>query len=468
MRRRLVPAGILTVPVTFAVASFLALAAFTNRGRMIECLAALAAAWAPLLVLVIALSWWQPVRAVAQRHPTALSLGAFAIAAALGSLAASREGRFARHLVQVGLVWLPVLTAAHLPAILRRWREVSLLLASSGVALGLLWLLGPLLMRHVIVPAYNLDVDHRPRPGSGGTNADGLYSRYGPEEMAGDGVNVVCLGDSFTANPHLPEAQRYPSVLERLLRSRCRGRVVRVVNFGWVSSSPVLQARQLGDLGARYRPHVVVQAFDMTDFHDDLRAQARLRQLADDEGQEVSLLRAFLVGASLALGVDDYGAWLQERLAWGPGQQASRELRIPRERFFALFRPLEETSPLLGASWNAILETERIARGLGARYALVVFPRYPQYNRNESPGDRERRVFPASDDFLLEPFRFFAFKSRTVSFPVYSALEDFAESGLFPTCLPDDPHWNATGNRVAAEVVARHLVADGIVADCSR
>jgi hypothetical protein len=468
VRRRRVLFALLAFPATFSVASMVALAVFTNRERLLECLAIVAATWLPILVLLAVLSRWGSLGAALERHPAAFSISAFAVAAALGSFTSSREGRLVRHLVQIGLVWLPVLAAALLPAILRRWRDVLLLLASSVACLGLLWLFGPLLMRHVVVPAYNLDVDHRPRPNTGGTNGDGLYTRYGPDDLVSEGINIVCLGDSFTANPHLPEAQRYPAILERVLRARCGGRVLRVVNFGWVSSSPVLQVRQLRDLGARYRPHVVVQGFDMTDFHDDLRAEARLRRLAGNDGREVSLFRAFVVGASLALGVDDYGAWLRERLAWETRPQAAEELQIPRERFFALFRPLEQTEPFLRASWNAVLETERVARGLGARYALVVFPRYPQYNRDESPRDRERRVFPVSDEHILEPFRYFSERAHSVSFPIYSALEDFATAGVFPTCLPDDPHWNAAGNRVAAEAVARHLIADGFVGECSR
>jgi hypothetical protein len=467
VRRGRVPFALLVFPATFAIASLVALAVFTNRERLLECLVIVAATWLPLLGLLALLAGWGPLRAPVERHAAACSVGTFALAAALGSLVESREGRLVRHLVQIGLVWLPVLAAAFLPAILRRWRDALLLLAASVACLGPLWLFGPVLMRHVIVPAYNLDVDHRPRPNTGGTNGDGLYTRYRPADLGSEGINIVCLGDSFTANPHLPEAQRYPAVLERLLRARCGERAVRVVNFGWVSSSPVLQVRQLRDLGARYRPHVVVQGFDMTDFHDDLRAEARLRRLADDDGRDVSLFRAFIVGASLALGVDDYGAWLRERLSWEARPQPAEELQIPRERFFALFRPLEQTEPLLRASWNAVLETERVARGLGARYALVVFPRYPQYNRSESPRDRERRVFPTSDDYILEPFRYFSERARSVSFPVHSALEDFATAGVFPTCLPDDPHWNAAGNRVAAEAVARHLVADGFVGECS-
>ena len=37
---------------------------------------------------------------------------------------------------------------------------------------------------------------------------------------------------------------------------------------------------------------------------------------------------------------------------------------------------------------------ERVARQMGARYAMFVLPRYQQYDPRESPRDPERRVFP--------------------------------------------------------------------------
>jgi hypothetical protein len=172
------------------------------------------------------------------------------------------------------------------------------------------------------------------------------------------------------------------------------------------------------------------------------------------------------VAASLTLGDDDYVRWVRERAAWPPLRPAPDP--IPAERFFALFRPLRETEPLLERSWQAIRETEQVARELGARYVLVISPRYEQYDRKEGPADPERRSFPASDEYVLEPFRFFAERATTVAFPVHSLLEDFQHAGTFPLCLHNDPHWNPAGNRVAAEAIARDLLNDGVLDGCAR
>jgi len=234
---------------------------------------------------------------------------------------------------------------------------------------------------------------------------------------------------------------------------------VRVANFGWVSSSPVLQERQLRDIGAKYKPDLVLQAFDMTDFHDDLVARERLARVGTGGG-DVSIFRAFAVGASLALGVEDYGQWLRERYR---GARPEAAAAVPASRYFFLFQPPEASEPYFAPSWQAILETARRAREMGARYALFILPRYQQYDPRESPRDPERRVFPDDAPGRLVPFAYFARQAPAAGFPVHSLREDFLADPAFPKCRSDDPHWNAEGNRIAAEAIERDLVADGLV-----
>lgn len=56
-----------------------------------------------------------------------------------------------------------------------------------------------------------------------------------------------------------------------------------------------------------------------------------------------------------------------------------------------------------------------------------------------------------------EPFRFFDEVRPSKPYPIYSLLEDFRANTEFPTCFEDDPHWNATGHRVAARALMRYL-----------
>jgi hypothetical protein len=433
---------------------------FTNGGRLLAELGRVALLWLPMLVVMSHRARGPRAGPGLAVRGIAMAFGGFVVAALLAGLTTDNRGRLARHVVQFLIVWLPLLALLTIARLSRRWRELSMLGFFTAVGVAALWLTGPLLMRRVIVPRYTLGVDHRPRPHTGGTNEDGVYSHLGASDFRDEDFNVICLGDSFTANPHLPEEVRWPTLLERLLQPRVRGRKVRVANFGWVSSSPVLQARQLREIGAKYKPDLLVQAFDMTDFHDDLVARERLARIGAGGGGEVSIFRAFGVGASLALGVEDYGRWLRERVRWARHDSAPA---VPGPRYFFLFEPPEASEPYFRESWEAILETERLARRMGARHVLFVLPRYQQYDPRESPRDPERRVFPDDAPGLLVPFAYFARQARTAAFPVHSLREDFLADPAFPKCRSDDPHWNAEGNRVAAEAIAHHLLDDALV-----
>ena len=451
--------GLLEAVLSALVAAGLACLLFTNGGRLRAELGRVALFWVPMLAVAWRAQWGRPPERDRAGEGIGLAFLGFVVAAVAAALVTGSPGRLARHVAQFLVVWLPLLALVGLVRMIRRWRDLLVLAVSVAACLAVLRLAGPFLMRRVIVPRYTLGVDHRPRPRTGGTNEDGVYSRLGPADFRDEDFNVVCLGDSFTANPHLPDEVRWPSRLERLLQSRMPGQRVRVANFGWVSSSPVLQERQLREIGARYKPDLVLQAFDMTDFHDDLVARDRLARLGTGGG-DVSIFRAFRVGASLALGVEDYGQWLRERYRWAHPESSPA---VPASRYFFLFEPPEASEPYFAASWEAIRETARRAQDMGARYVLFILPRYQQYDARESPRDPERRVFPDDAPGLLVPFAYFARQAPAAGFPVHSLREDFLADPAFPKCRSDDPHWNAEGNRVAAQAIERDLRADGLV-----
>jgi hypothetical protein len=454
---RLVGTGLLALGLTLAL--------FTNRMKLLAVLASVALYWLPALAILGFVSYRSRKAAWAGalvRRQVSCALVLFLAAAAVACIFASDGRRFARHVVEFLVVWLPVLIAAHWRTLLQRWRDLVAAVVSSSVVVLFVWAAGPYIMRYWILPYYALDLDHRPRPYTHGGNEDGVYTSRPASAFTREGFNIICLGDSFTANRHLEPEDRWPDRLETLLRRRCAGSEIRVANFGWISSSPVLEARRLREIGARYHPALVVQAVDMSDFHDDLRATARIRALKlEGGGGQVTLAQAMGVAMSRLLGTEDYGEWLRARAAAAGPRPARPE--IPARRYFPLFQRLSVSEPYLETTWAAILETERLAHALGARFALLVLPRYQQYNRSEAPRDREKSAFPASDEFVLEPIRFFEERRRVAAFPIHSVREEFLHAGVFPTCREDDPHWNAAGNRVTAEAVARLLDADGLL-----
>lgn len=98
---------------------------------------------------------------------------------------------------------------------------------------------------------------------------------------------------------------------------------------------------------------------------------------------------------------------------------------------------------------------------LGAKYALVVFPRSYQYSDRESPRSWEAGEYEPLGEYVLEPFRYLDEIRGGFDFPVYSLLPDFQNTNVYPTCFPNDPHWNPAGARLAAGSIHRQLHRGG-------
>ena len=297
--------------------------------------------------------------------------------------------------VQLLIIWTPLALIWLSPRLVRCWRQVLVLLGAAALCLAVLWAVGPWIMLRVALPTYNEHVDHRPKPLPGKVNADGVMpdtpaSHYRPGEL-----NIIFLGDSYTLGTEngrpggMAPHNTIPGQVEKLLGGRARG--VRVANFGWTPSSPVLQLRQLHHIGAKYSPDLVVQLFDMSDFADDIDYADRL---ALHQGvQAPSIVDYFRAGAAVALGVDDPLRWL-----WRCSIFGDRAARLERERveipetrrFFHVFQPLSRSLPHMELSWTTLLRTHRMAARLGARYVVFVLPRYQQFNPSEAPRDWER------------------------------------------------------------------------------
>jgi hypothetical protein len=100
---------------------------------------------------------------------------------------------------------------------------------------------------------------------------------------------------------------------------------------------------------------------------------------------------------------------------------------------------------------------------LGARMALVIYPRAYQYSLREAPESWEAHRYEALGPWVREPFRYFEDNRDRLPYPVLSALGAFEESDEFPLFQNDDPHWNAAGARLMARTVARWTAEQGLI-----
>ncbi|MCB1032992.1 MAG: hypothetical protein KDD47_04060 [Acidobacteria bacterium] len=291
-----------------------------------------------------------------------------------------------------------------------------------------------------------LDVDHRLPPSHPGigTNRDALRSPLERGDVSADDFNVLFTGDSFTFGLGVAWDQAFPAQVEKLLAARRPELKPRAFNMGWTSSSPVLALRLLERLGDAYRPDLLVYCLDMTDFHDDIKYQNML----DRRG-----IYWFFDKVPITLR-------LLEQV-WPSGFEALYRRsndNLPRERFFHSEQPLELSRSALRPTLANLEKLAAWAQQRDIPFVTVLLPRFYQYNATECPQNREAGFYTLEGPYSLEPFRFFDEKRSSLSFPVLSLLPTFERTEVFPTCFPDDPHWNPDGHRVAAEAITSFLL----------
>ena len=116
------------------------------------------------------------------------------------------------------------------------------------------------------------DVAHRMKPKSkADVNSDGIRSIVEADSFHKEDLNIIFLGDSFVYGYNVHINKSIPYLLETKARTLYPGKKINIANFGWVSSSPLLDIQLLKDIGKKYNPKIVILAIDMTDFHDDIK-----------------------------------------------------------------------------------------------------------------------------------------------------------------------------------------------------
>lgn len=280
-------------------------------------------------------------------------------------------------------------------------------------------------------------------------NSDGVRARSEAGEFREEDYNIIVLGDSFVYGMFLGRQDTMPYRLEELARA-AGYKNIRVINFGWISSSPYLSLRLLKDIGKKYKPDMVIEVVDMTDFWDDTFYRGAV------ERKGFFSVGRWMPATSMLL-----GKWGREVIQqdwyslglWG----------VPWQRYFALERPLEQTRSYLDALVGNLDETDvYVNNELNARFAVFVMPRSAQYNERETPDDHSAE-YTRLGPYSQEPFRYFADIAPQKSYPVISLLDDFRRTTVFPLTFEHDPHHTSAGNRESARFIWQHLQQRGLL-----
>ena len=381
------------------------------------------------------------------------------------------KATFPRVLLLTAILWILLFITVKIRVILRKWRQTLLFICSFILGVAALWVGGPLIMSTFIIPEHQHNIDHRFRPLPGERNEDGVLPDIPANNYKEGDFNIIFLGDSFTYGSRLDDPfNSFPFLVEQELKKQDKASVVRVINFAWPNSSPILHLRQLREIGSKYHPDLIVHAIDMTDFSDDIRFRDELERSALDPLKQKTIFETMAIWLGLQLGLED-------KMKLPAGLRSGEEITTRNSLFppgppnhftyFHMWQPLQDSEPFFESTWNSIQEIAALAEQMGADYVVFVLPRYQHYNRNQClEVDRrgtESGRMPLSNEYMFEPFKFFKKMAKKSTFPIHSLLQDFQNTTLFPTVFDDDLHYNQAGHEVAAKGIVKMLTKDGII-----
>ncbi|MCC7516143.1 MAG: SGNH/GDSL hydrolase family protein [Pseudomonadales bacterium] len=298
------------------------------------------------------------------------------------------------------------------------------------------------------------DPDHRMQQGDkhfSGLNSDNIRSPHEATDIKDSDFNIIFLGDSFVYGFLMASELSPPAQMEKLLREKYQRDDINVINFGWTSSSPILSLRLLQDLGARYKPDLVLIAVDMSDYRDDWFYASVLEQRG--------FYRYIVQFPRIAYLIKKIMEVLQPLIdlhspVWGYSGEGG---------YFVAKQPLEKSSNLFDQVYHSLLQLNDYTHNtLHVPFVVLLPPRHWQYTDQESPQSWENGSFDALGPYALENYRYFDSKRSTMPFPWATFLEDFRNNPQRPLTFAKDSHWNKHGALFFAERTANYCEQLGL------
>lgn len=315
--------------------------------------------------------------------------------------------------------------------------------------------------------------DPEDRPVVVQTNRDGLRSSYERADFLAAPRRIAVLGDSFVFGWGVQGDAAWPARLEAALRDRTE-QPVAVLNAGVFSYSPLLSRRQWQRTVAAYEPDLVLLVLDATDIGDDWKYRHEITAEGDfpwpdqpslpwrgalfelvrplvDQLRPVLLYPARVLRHAAGSGADYYDF----RLAIGGVTETNR--------FFIYRHPLEATRPYFESAWAEVSALGEEVQASGARFAVVILPRFHHWNPSEAPGNWEHDQYRLDEPFADAMFAFYRERAASAPFPVLDLLPQFRATDRFPLVFAQDPHFNEAGNQFVADLLAEpvtELLAD--------
>lgn len=301
------------------------------------------------------------------------------------------------------------------------------------------------------------------------TNRWGFHDEDYPQEKPAGHRRVVVLGDSYMEALQVGIPETFTKQLQGLLSTPARR--VQAINTGRSGRGCLEDWLCLRTLGFGFQPDLVVLSFVMNDVDDDW---ARRNLIARDErGRPTTFVAQGISPLPLWLKAVVHRSWAMYRVLeaasifWTnlkrgrAGANAAAAAQAPVDDSFRILRTRYDAET--EKAWTHTLEVlaglDAECRERNVRFMLMVVPAENQFDARKSPTAEYWKLEGNLTDRPQQILREFCAKR---GIPILDLLEPFRASPIRPLHA-DEGHWNAAGNRLAAELASKYIDEQGLL-----
>lgn len=280
-------------------------------------------------------------------------------------------------------------------------------------------------------------------------NSLGLRDKEYYPKKPDNTYRILILGDSFTEGWGVEQEQSYPKQLEQMLKEKVTGKKVEVINAGVASYSPVLEYLYLKEKGLQLNPDLVILAFDMTDFLEDLGFSKQTT--FDETGKPLSVkpqLPAYqkvylnnLKANTANISYHGLSSFLQKHFALLRTILSQKPNKLDPS---GLFWPNEQEWSMVNK--NLLLVKDLLVQN-NTKFLLVTYPYQDQLK----------------DQRLLNPLQKLATFASENNIDFLDVTSDFKNYNTQDLYIKNDVHFSPKGYEILSSSLAKYLLSNSLL-----
>jgi hypothetical protein len=318
------------------------------------------------------------------------------------------------------------------------------------------------------------------------TNSAGFHDVEHQINKPANVYRIVVLGDSFIEALSAPIELGFTQQLEQLLRREVKTQLIEVINLAVGGMGPAQHLRMLESKGRTYQPDLVIMSvFPDNDFWDSseqlsgspskvfyrLQPDGSLKYLPADSSWVTAKLRPMLRKSTflttLRAGINSTNIETslgRISLLAAPGVAVEKAMRWSEWGVYLADYP-EPWPDAYRTTLECIKGAYDLSASVGARFLVMLIGPVATV---EDRWDEALLAYPEANTLRWDfehPFSEITELGRRTGYDVINLVPPFRKdfrATKISRSWPHDGHWNPSGNHLAAELLAGHLLANRI------